>query len=470
MPLLKYTASADTTITDAKNPITRSRAYYSNMGAADSLEVFSIYTSGSQTEKSRILINFPIDSIINDRNSGVIPQAGDVNFIFKLYNVKHPETLPKNYDLSIKPVSGSWSEGYGLDLDNYTDVGEVLGGGTGVNWKFKSDPNNPQTVWSIEGGDYYSTYEKIVHIDTGLEDIELDITDIIEDQISGLLPKDGLGIALKQNFEDGTYKKSFYTKKFSARSSEYFYKTPSLEVRWETYVKDDRGEFYFNSDNLENEDNIQNIYFYNKVNGSLKNLPGGIIPKVKLYDENNELLIDEIQSNNINTGIYQANINITGSYEQVLKDVWYYNDKNYYTGSIEAKIRTFSDTFVENDYVFSITNLKNSYKLNEKPSIRIFGRDKNWTPNIYSVASNSIQTKTFKNLYYKIFRIVDNLTIIDYGIEPIAYTKCSYDKNGNYFDLDMSMLEPGYAYGIKLMLLNEDIRTEIPNIFRFKVD
>ena len=89
---------------------------------------------------------------------------------------------------------------------------------------------------------------------------------------------------------------------------------------------------------------------------------------------------------------------------------------------------------------------------------------------MYSVANKNIETLTFKNLYYKVFRIVDDYVVIDYGISPIEYTLCSYDKNGNYFNLDMNMFEKGYAYGIKLMLKNEDSKTEFPTVYRFKVE
>lgn len=469
MSILKYTASADTTITDAFKPNTTSRAYYANMGAADSLELFSIPHSGSSPERTRILVRFPIADISASRNAGNLPASGSVNFIFKLYNVQHPETLPSNYDIIVKPISGSWDEGYGLDLENYTDNGQIQGGGYGVGWKFKSTTDVSE-VWSSDGGDFYSGYDKVYHVDKGTEDIEVDVTDIVEDQIANVISKDGLAVMLSGAYEDGTNNEVYYTKRFSARSSEYFYKVPALEARWESVVKDDRNDFYYSSPNLSSEDNLQNIYFYNRFNGILKDIPSNIIPFVSIYDSNNNLLTSSIQSAKVSTGIYKASFAITGSNSDELSDVWYSGSVSFYTGSIEAKVRSFEDSAISLETVFSITNLKKSYTNHEKPSIRVFGRYKDWSPTIYKVANTAIQTTTFKNLYYKIVRIVDNLTIIDYGIDPIPFTKCSYDKLGNYFDLDMSMFEPGYAYGIKLMLLNEDIKVELPNTYRFKVE
>jgi hypothetical protein len=130
----------------------------------------------------------------------------------------------------------------------------------------------------------------------------------------------------------------------------------------------------------------------------------------------------------------------------------------------------FADSPFLNNYIFNITNLQPVYKSYEKPKFRIFAREKDWSPNIYKIANKDIETTTIKKLYYKIVRIIDNLDIIEYGISPIAYTLTSYDKNGNYFDLDLSILEKGYAYGIKLMILDEENKIEYPNVFRFKVE
>lgn len=469
MSILKFSATADTTITDAFKPYTTNRAYYANMGAADSLEIFSIAHSGSSPERSRVLVNFPIAEISSSRASGKIPVSGNVNFVFKLFNVQHPETLPKNYSIVVKPVSGSWDEGYGLDIENYTDNGQTQTNGFGVGWKFRSTTDTVK-VWASDGGDFYTGYDKVFHLEDGTEDVEVDITDIIEDQIANVIPSHGIAVMLSGAFEDGTNNTTYYTKRFSARSSEYFYKTPRLEARWDALIKDNRGNFYFSTPNLSSTDNEQNIYFYNKFNGNLKNLPGDIVPYVKILDEDENILIEDILSTKISTGVYKASINMTGSINSELIDVWYSGSNTYYKGSINAKTRNFFDSPVENEYVISITNLKNSYKNYEFPSIRVFGRLKNWSPNIYKIANTSIESLTFDNLYYKVIRIVDNMTVIDYGISPVPYTKCSCDKQGNYFNLDMSFFEAGYAYGIKLMLLNDDTKVELPNVYRFKVE
>ena len=466
MPILRITASADTTISNAYKPNTLTRAIYANMGAADSMEVYSIYNSGSDPQIARALVKFPITSISQSRTDGLIPPSGSTNFIFRLYNVEHPETLPTNYYMFIEPVITDWDEGYGLDLENLSDTGRTGSKGFGANWRYAS-----MNTWANDGGDFASeTYGKQVYFYDGTEDIEVDITRIVEDQINGILPPYGLCIHLSASYENGNYTKTFYTKRFSARSSEYFYKVPSIEVRWESTVKDDRGDFYFSSDNLSDADNLQNIYFYNKVNGALKNLPNDVVPKVSIYNSSGSLLTSSLNSSKISTGTYRCTFSITGSDSDVLSDTWFSGSKSYFTGSINALTRSFADHFTEPEYVLAMPNLKQYYKNYEKPSLRVFVREKDWSPNFYTVATKDLETITLKNLYFKVIRVVDDLTLIDYGISPIAYTLTSYDKNGNYLDLDMSMFEKGYSYAIKLMILNGTIKKEFPTAFRFKVE
>ena len=47
----------------------------------------------------------------------------------------------------------------------------------------------------------------------------------------------------------------------------------------------------------------------------------------------------------------------------------------------------------------------------------------------------------------------------------------SYDANGNYFDLDMSLLEEGYMYGLKFAFYEDSVSSyvEQPYVFKFRV-
>ena len=129
MAIKRYYASKDNTITNAFEENLTTRGTDANMGAADILEVFSIYgqASSASAEASRALIKFDCtastNSIQADRTAGVIPASGSVSFYLRLYNAPHGQTLPKSYTMDVSAVSGSWTEGTGLDMEAYRDKG-----------------------------------------------------------------------------------------------------------------------------------------------------------------------------------------------------------------------------------------------------------------------------------------------------------------------------------------------------------
>ncbi len=476
MPIKRYVADKDTTITDAYKPNLINRAYNSNMGASDSLEIFSIYgqVSNNSLEKSRVLVQFPVSDILSDRNLTKIPTSGSVNFFLKLYNVEHPFSLPREFSASVAIVSQSWDEGYGLDMEAYSDNGwdNYYNKGSGCNWLYATSG----TLWTAQGGSYLTESKYIYNysFESGVEDLEVDVTNAVEDWIKGINSNNGFLVFLSGNFEDGNLQRSFYTKKFSARGTQYFFKKPIIEARWATVVTDDRNNFFASSSLLESSDNIMNLYFYNKVKGTLKNIPGNIIPGVKFYTDSS--LTSEISSSykvisNPNTGIYrlQTAINTTAS---VLYDKWYNTSSlvQYFSSSFDVNQVLNYDYDNQNEYVINITNLKSNYKTNENARFKIFAREKDWQPTIYTVANNIIENTQIQNLYYKIFRLSDNYVVVDYSTGSLAYAKTSYDSNGNYFDIDMNIFEKDYAYGIKLATYDGNELKEFSNTFKFRVE
>ena len=100
----------------------------------------------------------------------------------------------------------------------------------------------------------------------------------------------------------------------------------------------------------------------------------------------------------------------------------------------------------------------------------MFIRLKDWSPTIYTVATKTLQTEVVESAYYKIVRVTDELTVVDYGSDTIEYTKLSYDDQGCFFDLDMSLLETGWSYRIEIMYkINGETRQQ-PETFKFRVE
>ncbi len=476
MGLRRYVASKDTTITNAYKENLTTRAVDSNMGSSDSLEVFSIYDQAGdgETELSRILIQFPIEQIQQDRENGNLPASGSVQFVLKMDNAVHPNTLPKKYNIVVNPLSRSWSEGSGLDMETYRDLGIS-------NWVSASVTE----AWSSEGGDYYANSEYKQYFDTGDENLSVDVTDLVESWMTGSIDNNGFIIRLSSSLEDDT--RSYYTKKFFARGSEFFYKKPWIEARYDTTIKDDRGRFYLYNPFAPIEQSYNNLYIYNVFKGKLVDLPqvgqGEIY--VRLYEEPNlplpltgangplTLLDGSTVATGswVSTGIYKVSLGIDTELTSVY-DIWFDSGGNAIGAGGEILIVNpdAEEVHTKNEYVVSIKNLKSSYSNIEESRFYTFVRSKNWNPNSYTSVVTQTSNTIIDEMFYKIYRISDNMDVIPYGTGSMNHTRLSYDKNGNYFDLDMSLFEPGYTYGIKFVFSDMDSYHENSETFKFRVE
>ena len=124
-------------------------------------------------------------------------------------------------------------------------------------------------------------------------------------------------------------------------------------------------------------------------------------------------------------------------------------------------------------FITTIKNLKSSYSQSDRARFRIFARHKDWQPNIYTVAKNTAEPTIVEYGYYRVFRIIDEFDVIPFGSgsgQQAKYTKLSYDKNGNYFDLDMSLFESGYQYGIQFVYNVDGRHVVQEEIHKFRVE
>ena len=655
MAIKRYFATKDNTITNAFKSNLTTRGTGSNMGQADILEVFSILgqassSSGLSSELSRVLIEFDTTDIAADRTAGTIPASGSVSFYLKMFNAKHGQTLPKNYTMEIKAVTGSagtreWEEGLGLDMEGYTDVGAcnfvhhlstltnavgrllftgTVAGASGTQLTirnadstsvtFTTDSSKDETAstatligtsgvdtatkaatsvrnaisaaitagtlkisvsdvddaqegsgakaffltqstagrtgnttitnnisnvgandfgqidaigsitgivsgsgdWSTAGGDYANPDTDLSSsftqtFDDGTEDLEIDVTTLVEQWLNsagnvlGVKNNYGVGVMLSSSHE--TENRSYYTKKFFARSSEFFFKRPVLEARFDSRELDNRGNLIYSSSLATADENLNKIYLYNYFRGQLRNIPsiGTDNIYVSLFsgsaDDSSpsgsalELVVDgthvtDAARNTVitgsfsSTGIYTASVALTAASTplETVYDVWFSGSDDFadasqasiqfQTGSIKPQLIEMYASAPSDEHVTNITNLKPVYSTSETARFRVYIREKDWCPTVYNVSSRDAENKLIESGSYKVFRIIDELDVVPYGTGSDLHTAMSYDVSGNYFDLDMSMLESDYMYGIKFAYYNNSIGSyvEQPEVFKFRVE
>ena len=429
----------------------------------------------------------------------------------------------------------------------------------------------------LAGGSYHTgglvagTVDTEIHtftqtFSTGLEDLEINVTPLVEQWIAGTYSNYGVGIKLSASYEayesgsantitsrtpglpaldasDDTQSviynpsgstKSYYTKRFFASGSQYFFKRPVIEARWDSATKDDRGNFYYSSSLAPAADNLNTIYLYNYVGGQLTDIPqahAGTFAKViyaSIYSGSvggfyadqgggdgddvapsdypvsgttsantgsvQILSVDgdsNVTSTNklvvtggiVSTGIYSASFAFTGS--ELLKtiyDVWFTgshettsaNDATtqYFTGTIKPITQKAVQTVSKPVYYMNITNLRGKYRKNETARFNLYVRDKNWYPTNYVVANSTPDSTTIVSASYRVFRITDAYGAIPYGTGSDLHTQMSYDVSGSYFDFDMNLLEPGHAYAFKFSFYDSALSTwtEQPGVFKFRVE
>jgi hypothetical protein len=498
MALKRYKAIADNTIVNTYKPGFKLRATGSNAGYADVMEIYSIYgreASGSQ-ELSRLLVQFNTTDINTDRTRGNLPASGSVSFYLRLFNAQHSKTVPEDYTLSISAISQSWQEGVGLDLEAYKDDTD---GNVGSNWMSASN----SSAWTKVGGDYLTSsgFTFSQTFETGLEDIEVDITDLVEKWLAGTQNNYGVGVHLSSSFEayfssstgldsgsvihntDGATT-SYYTKRFFARDSQYFFKRPVLEARWNSRTLDDRGHFYYSSSLAPAEDNLNTLYLYNYVRGVLKNIPA--IGTGEIYVDlfsgssspTGSALIQSVSTpatgGYVSTGIYSCSVCLTAASTPLttLFDVWYSGSTQYFTGSIYPEVHSAAQTVSKPVYFINITNNRGRYRNDENARFNLYIRNKYWNPTIYTVADTNPATTTIESASYRVYRTIDAYEAIPYGTGSDLHTLMSHDVSGNYFNLDMSLLEPGYQYALKFALYESpvDSWSEQPETFTFRVE
>tara|TARA_R110000824_G_scaffold363947_1_gene552284 strand:- start:1272 stop:2798 length:1527 start_codon:yes stop_codon:yes gene_type:complete len=504
MAIKRYKATADNTIVNAYDPGWKLRATGSNAGMADVMEVYSIYgrvTSGSQ-ELSRILVKFPTTTISSDRTAGTIPGSGSVSFYLRLFNAQHSKTVPRDYKLVANPMFTDWQEGTGLDLENYKD--NTLGN-VGSNWMSASNT----TSWHAAsgGGDWLSSsadYRYEQTFETGLEDLEINITPLVECWMASTISNYGLGVKLSSSYEaratgsTGTDQSvqnnplgatvSYYTKRFFARGSQYFFSRPVIEARWNDAKKDDRGDFYLSSSLASAAENLNTIYLYNYVRGGLRDIPNitnGDPIFVNVYSGSlyntgpsgaalTQVLYTPATGGWVSTGIYSCSLGVASSstVPDPMFDVWTSGSTEYFTGSIAPLELSAAQTVAKPVYYINISNLKGKYRSNENARFNLYVRNKNWNPTVYVTSQTDPAATAIASASYRVYRTMDAYEAIPYGTGSDLYTLLSYDVSGNYFDFNMSSLEPGYSYAFKFAFYDPalDSWTEQPETFKFRVE
>ena len=370
-------------------------------------------------------------------------------------------TLPTSFDIEVSPLSQSWDEGRGIDTENWADKGVA-------NW----DKASTSVWWTTLGADFLTTPTASYHFDTGgwggggggLEDVEVDVSEIVGAWLTGGLPNYGFMVKLTTTEEDDS--NDYFKKKFHGRATHFPDKRPTVEMQWDDSIKDDRGVFLF--------DYSSSLYLYNKKRGELQDITGigtgNDVLTVKIADLSGTIATVSA-SHTGQTGIYSASIVLaTGSHSgSSFSDKWSFAGASYMTGSFTPGNDGASTSNVQEQYTVKVMNLKQEYELSEVVRWNLFVKTRNYNPAVVQTGSLVLRNTIIEKGYYRIDNALNGRHVIQLGTGSTETTRLSYDENGNYFNFYLSTLSPNEVYKLVFFFDVDGQLQKVDNNIRFKV-
>jgi len=352
-----------------------------------------------------------------------------------------------SFDLILFPIDQTWDEGVGYDYDGCTTF---VGGSSSTsicpsNW-IEAQTN---TSWSGGGGTYTGTttaITKTIRFEQGNENIELDISDIVNGYLTGGT-NHGLGLAFTRSLEL-TETSSYQYVGFFTRHTQTFYE-PHVETIYDCHIKDDRASFYL--------DKTNKLYLYVNTGGEPTNLD--TIPSVQIVDYN-DVVFSSITSSavtHVTKGVYCVEVKVptTSAYTDcyLFNDIWggitingvtrpnielafalVDSDKYYNIGN--------NDTMPKK-YGFNVSGIRNDERIKRGDIRRVTVTAR--------IPYTTNQTDVIDGLQYRLYvkEGRNEFTVIDFQDVERTF-------NHNYFLLDTESLIPNtYYLDVKVSSNNE---------------
>lgn len=173
-----------------------------------------------KTETSRILIQFDSSSISNIITNKI--NNSNWKSYLKLYLAK-ASAIPTNFNILVYPISQSWSMGTG----RYDNIPQTT---NGASWNYR----NSLSLWSITGSSFITSSVASQSFTPYSDlDILIDVTNIVNQWISGSISNNGFIIKHSSSIEFNT--SSIFELKYFSRDTHTIY-PPCLEFRYNDHT------------------------------------------------------------------------------------------------------------------------------------------------------------------------------------------------------------------------------------------
>lgn len=208
------------------------------------------------TNISRFLFYVDFEAIRRAISGQTINPSAIVRHTLKMKNTQNYDVLPYrdwrdqiqfsdkehavSFDLELKPIYEFWDEGVGYDFElTTTCVDESAFVEGAANWLHRTTLQHWVNEGAIPTG--YTESVATQHFDKGNEDLEMDITDFVNQVISGTTTGgtyNGFCLKYTDDFEEEELSASLRTAFFTRHTHTFF--EPFIETEFNDVIRDDR--------------------------------------------------------------------------------------------------------------------------------------------------------------------------------------------------------------------------------------
>lgn len=420
---------------------------------------------------SRLLIYFDLTDLQSKINDMQINQSLINSYRLVIKNaIPSDVTLEPEYEYDVldKSVAASfnltcfilnkpWDQGRNYDLDAQKNLIKQVGTNSNTtgysNWISCSSTEN----WTENGVYTNPTASTIFHtnqqFDIGDEDISMNISNIVNNWLSGGSTNYGLGIAYSRNFEllstDTRYISSFVTEKTNTCFKPY------IEVNYNQTIKDDRKTVSNNK--------LSHLYLYTFSAHSPTNIVlSAVTVDIKL---GNTTTYSNLVPTQLQKGVYYVSVWMSGATAgQKYTDVWknvqfnppydtqditqtFQIQKDFYTG-VSPKI---------NNYILDIYGIENNSIISQEENIRLFC-------DLRTAYSTNAPTTPYE-LQYKL-TMNNQLDVIGWtSVNRAVFDGCET----NFVDIDSTWLLHNQTYQFVFKINEMGTSRILPETLTFRV-
>jgi hypothetical protein len=368
------------------------------------------------------------------------------------------KNIAASFDLICFPINKDWDEGRGYDMSKENYLVKQAGNPQATGYSNWNSATSTMTwdqpgVFANPTASTAVTYYASQHFDLGNEDIDMDITPIVNDWLSGGSVNNGLAIAYRRDFEilstDTRYISSFFTNHTNTAFK------PAIEVSYNQSFKDDRND-------VTNNRQVK-LFLYTFSGNNPANFFSSSTVSIKTYAGVD--VFTGLTPTQVETGVYYVNVWMSAATKgQQYKDVW--NNVTFNPGYDQQNYTQFF-TIQDNFYFNNASNVNNY-------SISTYGLDNNAILStseiirVYADLRVNFSTNPPKNHYELQYRLVMNNqeAVIPWSsINQALLNKCMT----NYFTLDTSWLLHNQTYEIQFRVGELGTLRTLPEKIKFRV-